>query len=468
MSETNDDRLRQAAFLAQNSFIGFCQLVYFGFKDWNHTHKICNFLERIESGEIQNGIITIPPQHGKSTCVSELFPAWLLGRNPHLNIILITYAAEKAEEWGRKIKNVINNEIYKLVFPETILASDSRANSKFNTTKGGGFIGVGVDGGITGNPADYIILDDTIKTYVQACSTVYMKRLHDLWPSCIESRIRNHTRVIMMHTRWKTDDMIGHSKKKYEGMGWKELSLPAIGKDTNGNEFSLCPEILSLEKLQERRENNPEMFAALYQQNPTIDGGNIVKSEWWKFYDEKPPFFSALNQYWDLNGEKGENNAMTHGVVWGMVQGKTPRENKVYLIDEVRDQCEFSEQEPLFWELTKRNPNAYEKVIENKSNGGALISTIRKKVSGVRPFDPRGLGDKPTRLKSVTPYIKEGRVFLPNPRFHPWVTDFINELATFPNGMYADRVDTTFMALFDLLGAWDETSDASYFDHINK
>jgi predicted phage terminase large subunit-like protein len=291
----------------------------------------------------------------------------------------------------------------------------------------------------------------------QADSKVYLQSLYNFWDEVIKTRMRNNTAVILMHTRWRDDDLIGYLKKNYPDENWFEFSLKAIDEETN---TALCEEIVNIDELRKRQSNNPRSFAALYQQSPMVQGGNLIKDSWWKFYRlaNKPEKFDVIIQSWDLNAEKGENNDMTVGQTWGMVKGKNPADHRVYLLYQVREQADFIIQLKMFSELTKKEPRAYKKLVEKKSNGIPLITILSKKIRGIEPIVP--LGSKETRASSIIPYLQAGQIFIPDPKETPWATEFINEHSLFPNGDYDDQVDSTSQALYHLLGPYDETQTA--------
>lgn len=455
--KVTDEQIDGLIQLSRKSGLVFSKFIRRGYKDWPHIVKIWNFLEKVESGEIKRGIITAPPQVGKSTTVSEIFPAWFYGRNPDKHIILGSYAKSLAQRFGGSIKSTIESEIYRDIFPEAEMSKDTRSKSEFKLTAGGEFIAAGVEGGITGHPADLIILDDTIKDAKQANSENYLKNLYEFYDHVIKTRIRNNTKLILMHTRWRENDLIGYLKKEHPEENWVELCLPAIDEQKNE---ALCEEIVSLEELRKRQKSNPMVFSSLYQQSPVIVGGNIIKSDWWQYYKlaDKPKFFSKIISSWDLNGEKGANNDMTVGQVWGLVLGERPQDNRAYLLYEIREQSEFNGQIRMFAKLMAMEPRAYKKLVEAKSNGGPLVSILENKITGIERITP--VGSKEERAIAVCPYIESKQVYLPDPSESPWVLDYVSEHSSFPNGDYDDRVDATSQALYYLFGPYQETFDS--------
>jgi hypothetical protein len=124
-------------------------------------------------------MIFVPPQEGKSTRTSCWFPLWMLAQDPTLRIAIVSYSAEKAERWGKWIRRMI------LAHPELgiTLQGDSRAAHNYETTAGGRILSVGVEGGITGEPVDLLVIDDPLRGRAEAESPTYRKRAWAWWES---------------------------------------------------------------------------------------------------------------------------------------------------------------------------------------------------------------------------------------------------------------------------------------------
>lgn len=95
--------------------------------------------------------------------------------------------------------------------------------------------------------------------------------------------------------------------------------------------------------------------------------------------------------------------------------------------------------------MTIKYPEAKLKLIEDKANGPAIISTLRQEISGIVPVNPRG--SKEERAAAISPEIEAGNVYLPSPSRAPWINDYIEEWAAFPFGENDDQVDATTQAL---------------------
>jgi predicted phage terminase large subunit-like protein len=95
--------------------------------------------------------------------------------------------------------------------------------------------------------------------------------------------------------------------------------------------------------------------------------------------------------------------------------------------------------------LSAKWPQATAKLVEDKANGTAVIDLLKRDIAGLIPVEPEG--GKVVRAQAVSPEVESGNVFLPDPSIAPWVHDFIEECAAFPNGANDDQVDMMSQAL---------------------
>ena len=220
-----------------------------------HLQSLADELEQVElfvrtQGKEGNGrlIIMMPPQHGKTETVSRHFPAWAMGRNPDFRFILTGYNADRATKNSRAVRQLVTSPKFEALFGKKSkfaaedeivqISDDSRAKASWNLAAPhrGSCMAAGVGGGITGEPADVIIIDDPHKDRDEVMSPTQRAKVVHWWNSVIQSRITVFTAVVIVHTRWDPDDLIG-SRLKLMATGapnvdkWKILCLPAIAMD---------------------------------------------------------------------------------------------------------------------------------------------------------------------------------------------------------------------------------------------
>ena len=170
---------------------------------------LCEVMEKVERGELLRACVSIPPQHGKSDVISRAFPAWAAGRNPHKHLMLGTYSQDFAEDFGGEVRNIINSSEFAQVFPHFGLRKGEKAKDTLVTTKGGKLNFLGRGGAGTGKPADTFLVDDPIKDDAEAQSPTIRKQVWGWFNKVAFSRIHKFSPVVIVHTRWHEDDLIG-------------------------------------------------------------------------------------------------------------------------------------------------------------------------------------------------------------------------------------------------------------------
>ena len=245
---------------------------------WLHE-EIAKQLERVERGEVKRLMIFVPPRHGKSQLASIDFVAWYLGRNPDKNIIACSYASELAEDFGFKTRNLVSDAPYKTLFGVS-LREDSQSKKKWVTKEGGSYIATGVGGVITGRGANILLIDDPIKNREEAESRLVRDSAWSWYTSTAYTRlesgegVKDEGAVVLILTRWHTDDLAGRLLKAQEHGGdhWDVVEFPAIAnKDEKHRKAgeALWPEKYDIEKLMKiKGVLGTYEFQALYQQNP--------------------------------------------------------------------------------------------------------------------------------------------------------------------------------------------------------
>lgn len=429
---------------------------------WVHR-EICDaldkFLDDVRAKRSPRLIITMPPRSGKSELVSRRFPAYAFGRFPDLQIIATSYSADLSQRFNRDVQRIIDDEKYQEIFPETTLngsrvRTDSRG-SYIRTSDlfeivgySGAYRSCGVGGGITGQGADCLLIDDPVKDRAEANSATVRQSIWDWYTSTAYTRLSPGGGVIVMATRWHLDDLIGRLIENMEnGQGdtFTVINYPAIAEHDEIHRRkgeALHPERYSLDQLKKIQKTvGSRDWAALYQQHPVPDGGALFKLEWFRRWTATslPPEFDHTLMSWDMTFKDSKNSDYVVGQVWGK---KGPN---FYLLDQVRGQWDFVKTKEMVRVLAHKWPRVVRKLVEDKANGSAVISELKSTVSGFVPITPTE--SKEARASSVTPYFEAGNVFIPEDTEAPWVPHYVSELLEFPAGSHDDQVDSTTQAL---------------------
>ncbi len=270
---------------------------------WNWHHEIlATALDDFRAGKIKRLMVFMPPQHGKSEFTSRLFPAFCFGHNPDQKIILGSYTASLAESMNRDVQKYMDTDEYKTLFPRTELPAKGstgmyiRKAERFDIAgRKGYFKSVGVGGSMTGTPADMLIIDDPHKDRETAKNPLLSQKVYDWYMDVAKTRTHNDSGILLIQTRWDTDDLAGRLLKRMEQAikdgdtdadVWTVICFPAI-KESNDNlqdtreiGEALWPERHSLSRLRAIRNESLRTFQSLYQQNPmpVQVGGECYKS----------------------------------------------------------------------------------------------------------------------------------------------------------------------------------------------
>ena len=220
---------------ARKEFLPFVRAMWPGFILGRHHKTMADAFERVARGELKRLIINMPPRHTKSEFASYLFPAWFLGMYPEKKVIQTAHTAELSVGFGRKVRNLIQNEDFQNVFPGIELSTDSKAAGRWNTNKRGDYFAIGVGGAVTGKGADILIIDDPHSeqeaTMGEYNPEVYNK-VYEWYTSGPRQRLQPGGAIILVMTRWSKRDLTGQIVNKSverEGSNeWEVIQLPAI------------------------------------------------------------------------------------------------------------------------------------------------------------------------------------------------------------------------------------------------
>jgi len=438
--------------ISTSTFLNFVKGIWTEFINGDHHVKMAKAFDDIASGKLKRLIINMPPRHTKSEFASHLFPAYLLGKNPKLKIIEATHTADLAVNFGRKVRDLIDSEEYKTLFPETELKADSRSAGKWLTNKGGEYYAAGTGGALAGRGADLFIIDDP-HSEQDAMSDKALDEAYEWFMTGPRQRLQPGGAIVIVMTRWSKKDLTGRLiKKMAQEKGadqWEVIEFPAILPSGN----PLWKEFWKLEELESIKASvSPSKWAAQYMQRPTGEGISIIPKDWFMVWDqEKPPTCDYLIQSYDTAFLKSERADFTAITTWGVFypEGKIGEEHykgdeaHLILIDCIKERFDFPElkQEAMrlyeFWD-----PDSI--IIEAKGSGLPLIQELRRMGIPVNTFSPGKGQDKIARLNSVSPIFQDGRVWVPDNRFGE---ELMEEVSDFPAGEHDDLVDATTLAL---------------------
>jgi predicted phage terminase large subunit-like protein len=402
-----------------------------------HHRRVAHELERVERGETDRLLLMLPPRHGKSELASRRFPAYALGRQPSRQIISVSATGDLATDFGREVRNIIDSQDFKALFPGVQLAADSMARGKWHTEAGGIYFAVGIGGAVLGKGANLMLIDDPFSSMEDALSGTTREGVWNWYQGTAYNRLQPGGAIVVIAHRMHDEDLMGRllDQQAAGGDRWDVVELPAIDDDGHALWEEAYP-VAALERI--KRNTQPRFWSALYQQRPTPDEGTYFQREWLRWYDEKPAR-STLHIYGA--SDYAVSDAGTADWTVHLVAGVDPDDN-LYILDLWREKTtsdkwiegllDLADQwKPMDWaEEQGQILRSIGPFLEQRANERRVYFSRQQFVS---------TKDKATRAQSIRARMAMGKVYLP--RNAPWTTDLVVELMTFPAGRHDDQVD---------------------------
>lgn len=447
-----------------------------------HIDAIIEHLEAVTRGDIRNLLINVPPRHMKSLLVSVLWPAWEWIQHPERRWLFSSYAASLSIRDSVKCRTLIESPWYRRFWGDRFaLVSDQNTKIRFDNNRTGYRIATSVGGTATGEGGDRIVCDDPHNVQ-EAESDAVRKSTLDWFDVVMSTRVndpRTAAKVVVMQRCHQTD-LSGHLLAKG---GWEQLRLPAEFEEPKcmtsigWSDPRIAPgELLWSERFGPKEIADLKTSLGSYgaagqlQQRPSPLAGGLIQRQWFRFWQPPdanlPPVSVRLPdgtvigvvapvvgkvqeraQSWDCSFKDLKTSDYVVGQVWGRIGAS------YLLLDQVRARMDCPATVKAVRDLSARAPNCSAKLIEDKANGPAVIQILQNEIPGILPVNPQG--GKIARATAVSPLIEAGNVYLPHPLFMPWVADFIEECAQFPNGAHDDQVD----AMTQMLLRWQQPQE---------
>lgn len=436
--------------LVHEKFLAFVRKVWPTFISGRHHEKMAAVFEKVARGEVKRVIINMPPRHTKSEFASYLLPAWFLGKFPDKKVIQTSHTAELAVGFGRKVRNLVDQDVYAKLFPGVALQTDSKAAGRWATNQNGDYFAIGVGGAVTGKGADLLIIDDPHSeqeaTLAESSPEIYDK-VYEWYTSGPRQRLQPGGAIVIVMTRWSKRDLTGQVIKAAAQRGgeeWEVIEFPALLP----GDRPLWPEFWAKEELFALRKELPNSkWMAQYQQNPTAEVSAIVKREWWQKWEQgDPPTCEFTLMAWDTAFEKNNRADYSALTLWGVfykADDAGVMQANIILLNAFRDRMEFPELKKVAIQHYKDwEPDSV--IIEKKASGAPLIYEMRAMGIPVQEYTPTKGNDKISRLNAVADLFASGRVWCPNTN---WAEEVIDEVASFPAGDHDDYVDSVSLAL---------------------
>ena len=414
------------------------------------AYRVQEFLTSDTGNAYDILVVKTPPQHGKSMTLSETLPSWYLGRFPTKRVIMASYNEDTAQKFCRRNADKLRQ------FGATLfgvsLAIDRSTEIELDNRQGR-MISRGIMSGITGNPADLIIIDDPIKNREEANSQTIRDKLWEEWQNSIKSRLAAGAKVILIMTPWHEDDLAARLLNSEQNISEIRLPVEAEENDPLGRRIgdALCPELGKdnawLKQFKASyihdAQGGARAWEALYMCRPRVEGGNLVDRSWWRYFKEGSirDFGTEIISV-DAAFKATDSSDYVAITVWGKLG------SDYYLRYCLNRHLTFSQTLDAIRLAQTLYPNAQRVLIEDKANGSAIIDVLQKEMFCI-PVNPKG--GKEARVNAISPAIESGHVFLPEDA--PWLEAYMDQFSAFPAGTHDDMVDSSSQALAFLLQA---------------
>jgi hypothetical protein len=352
---------RKRIALAQMDFLAFIAAVDPAYKFGNHLKRLGGLLMQIEEGTKDRIAVSMAPRMGKSLMISIYYPAWYLGKHPDQKLILASHTADLAVDMARKVRNLMQTDEYRRIFPGVAIAADAKAAGKWNTTKGGEVYAAGVGGALAGRGANLAVVDDPHSEQdIKAGNTNNFDVVYEWFRAGLRTRLMPGGRLCVLHTRWGQRDLIGRLVKDAsmnpDADQYEVFEFPAILTTPNPAydpedaaspaelQKSLWPEQWPLESLLRTKASMPAwQWNAQYMQTPTAQEAVLIKKDYIKWWpDDTPPDCDFIVQAWDTAMTTKDRSDYSVCQTWGVWTTEDGVDN-VILLNSVRRKVEFPE-----------------------------------------------------------------------------------------------------------------------------
>lgn len=415
------------------------------FANWHHK-VIAEALQKTLTGEITRLIINIPPGSGKTEMVTKSFPVWTFGKIPEAQFIVTGYSAKLTQSFGSQARDYYRSDAFKKVFPRRPeIRDDQDTKGLWKNTKGGQYLATGTAGSITGNRANWFIIDDPIKPDEADRSDVKREAVNQWYDNTVLSRLFNADKdvVIIVMQRTHENDLCGHLLEKMEdgtGENWDVISIPAIATEDDGfREYgdSYHEERVPLTALEKIRGNNPVAFSTQYQQDPVDKESQEFHEEFFKYYEELPKHADRLMQIFtviDPAFKQKQHNDESAIITGGFLQ------DELYILEITHGRFVASDLiDKIVYHARKWKPRKIG--IEGYAAQTVLAQFLKKALTENKLFVPVDeiiqKGDKESKIRELQGPIRYGKIL-----WRKEMTALEDQFRKFPRGKHDDIIDT--------------------------
>ena len=441
--------------------------------NWHHKY-LCNTLqeeaERIIEGrpKTKDIVINVPFRSTKSLITTVLFPVWCWIRDPKLRFITASYSADLSIEHATKSRDVIQSDWFKERWGEIFhIKKDQNLKARYENNYMGMRRATSVGGTITGQGADFLIIDDPVSPK-NAASEVERENANEWYRTTFYSRLNNPltgVRIIIMQ-RIHENDLSGYlvgglnTRLKY-----RHICIPAeVSHDIKPKSLEsyytedglFWKDRFSREILQDYKEALGSYgYAGQLMQTPTPLNSGMIRAEWlkiddYKKHDEKTVVNFIIDPAYTAN-QKNDPSALL---------AYTYRENKWQIISCINVYKDFPDLIRFIPQWVQMNgyTNSSRVFVEPKASGKSIVQTLKRETGLNVREDKPPTKDKVARVQDISAALESGRVSLVKGE---WNEEFIQQCVKFPAAKHDDMVDCLVMAVNREI--WSNSGKIVYF-----
>ncbi|RJQ53479.1 MAG: hypothetical protein C4521_07475, partial [Actinobacteria bacterium] len=431
-----------------------------------HLDAICEHLQAVSDGRIRRLLINVPYRTGKSLFTGVFWPSWDWIHRPERQWLSVSYAQRLATRDALRTRRLIQSPWYQARWPHVRLSGDQGEKSRYECEAGGYRLSAGMTGGVMGDGADILLIDDPHDRQ-SAHSEIERQGALTTYDEALTTRLNDpkSSAIVLIMQRLHEQDLSGHVLGREAGQ-WTHLMLPMeyeperkcrtqLGwsdpRSTPGE--LLCPERIGPDELAEMKISLGSYAAAgQLQQRPSPAGGGIIRKAWWRLWPKGKPIPPPLHVFASLDTAFSERDhehaAYSARTTWMVFEDDSAcGAHALLLLSAWWDRVGY----PELRKAVKDHHRQAEldcTVIERKASGLSLIQDlrrIRRPSLNVRGFDPGRL-DKTARAYVASPMFEAGRIYYPD---REWARKVIEMVGSFPSGAppSADITDTVTQAV---------------------
>lgn len=420
---------------------------------------LCDLAQGVVDGKLpKRQCVSAPPQHGKSTILSVLFPLWLLGKQPGVNIAITGFSNELVTDFSRQIKLLMDTDEYRVVFPGVVLDPLLDRLDYWRTTTGSVLRAKSTGKKLTGRKVDVLISDDIHAGREEAESPIRRNRVKKWFSSDCLSRLAPGAAIFVIATRWHPEDLIGYltgeeyvnrvTEQNAEDQLYGVVNMEAICEHPESDPLEreegepLFPEIRTLKFLEGQKASMESYdWDSQYQGRPRIGGaaqadtGKIQMVD----FDELPDDLEFARG-WDLALSEKQVADFTAGALCGYSRAL----DRLYIVDVARIKLAWAKAKPFIVAKTKQDKEEFgvhrigvEAVAGFEIGRSELVDALIGEVK-VEKRNPQAKTDKLRRAQPWLNKIEAGKVYMVR---GSWNRVFRDELETFPLGTHDDQID---------------------------